>query len=145
MTAWAADAHLPAGLVWCDLLCVGWDSPCTHEVRAVEGADLNAFGARAPGSSWNDAVTFAPPLLDAIREQGLLEETFTALGRTRTVISARDLDDVPAEARTVTLLRAVSPAGRPDPKQRQACEWLAAHGPQPSLSAWARGRGSAVV
>ncbi|ACO44846.1 primosomal protein N' [Deinococcus deserti] len=142
VTAWAADAHLPAGLVWCDLLCVGWESLCTHEVRAVEGADLNAFGPRAPGNSWSDAVTFAPPLLDAVREQGLLEEAFTALGRTRTVIAARDLNDVPAEARTVTLLRAVSPL--PDdltPKQRHACEWLAAHGPQTSLSAWARGAG----
>ncbi|MFC4640513.1 replication restart helicase PriA [Deinococcus hohokamensis] len=142
ITAWAADAHLPAGLVWCDLLGVGWEAAYTHQVRAVAGADLSAFGAKAPGPAWRDAAAFAPGLLDAIREQGLLDEAFAPLGRTRSVVAARPLGDVPLAARQVSVLRAALPlpAGL-TPKQRAACEWLCAHGPQPSLSAWARGAG----
>ncbi|TDE86414.1 primosomal protein N' [Deinococcus sp. S9] len=141
VTAWARDARLPAGLVWCDLLGVGWSVQLDHRVRAVSGADLSAFARHVPTSHWTDAAGFAPALLDAIREQGLLEETFRPLPRMQSVVRARPLAAVPAATRTVTVLRAL-----PDPpaltaKGRMAWAWLAQHGPQDSLSAWARGAG----
>ncbi|PNY82986.1 replication restart helicase PriA [Deinococcus koreensis] len=139
---WAHDARLPAGLVWGDLLGVGWQAAYAHMVRAVEGADLSAFARKVPTERWTDAGAFAPNLLDAIREQGLLEERFTARPRTKTVVEARPLDDVPPASRTVTVIQAA--AQRPTtltPKQAQACAWLAEHGPQETLSGWAKGAG----
>lgn len=142
VTAWAQDARLPAGLVWGDLLGVGWEADLDHRVRAVAGADLGAFGARAPTRAWADAAAFAPGLLDAVREQGLLEEAFRPRPRTRPVVRARPLAEVPAGARRVTVLRAAPQAPATlTPKGRVAWSWLAQHGPQPTLSAWARGAG----
>ncbi|MEW6422953.1 MAG: primosomal protein N', partial [Deinococcota bacterium] len=142
VTSWARDARLPAGLVWCDLLGVGWSVRLDHRVRAVPGADLSAFARHVPTPLWTDAAGFAPALLDAIREQGLLEETFRPLPRMRGVVRARPLAAVPAAARTVTVLRALpEPPPTLTPKGRVAWAWLAGHGPQDSLSAWARGAG----
>ncbi|WP_245872959.1 primosomal protein N' [Deinococcus planocerae] len=142
VTAWARDARLPAGLVWGDLLGVGWTARFDHRVRAVPGADLSAFGHRAPTGEWAGARDYPPALLDAIREQGLLEESFRPTPRTRGLVRARPLAAVPADARTKTVLRAVPEAPATlTPKGRQAWAWLAEHGPQASLSAWARGAG----
>ena len=99
ITNWAHDARIPAGLIWGDLLGVGWDAAYTHMIRAVDGADLQAFARKVPTERWTDAGAFAPVLLDAIREQGLLEERFTAQPRTKTVVEARPLEDVPPAAR----------------------------------------------
>lgn len=148
ITGWAFDARIPAGLVWGDLLGVGWDAAYTHMVRAVEGADLQAFARKAPTERWTDAGAFAPALLDAIREQGLLEERFTPQPRTKTVVEARALEDVPPAARVSTVLQAVPESGvRLTPKQAQAVAWLAEHGPADTLSAWAKAAGvsNAVV
>ncbi len=142
ISAWARDARVPAGLVWSDLLGTGWEARVEHRVRAVPGADLSAFARHVPTTIWTDAGAFAPPLLDAIREQGLLEEAFWPTVRTRSVVRARPLAEVPAAARTVTVLQAAAepPAGL-TPKGRAAWAWLEAHGPQDNLSAWARGAG----
>ncbi|MEF2280093.1 primosomal protein N' [Deinococcus sp. YIM 134068] len=142
VTAWARDARLPAGLVWGDLLGVGWTARHSHRVRAVPGADLSAFGRRAPAGEWAAAKDYSPVLLDAVREQGLLEETFQTTSRTRGLVRARSLAEVPAAARMVPVLRAVPDAPPPlTAKGRQAWVWLAEHGPHPTLSAWARGAG----
>lgn len=140
--AWAQEARIPAGLIWSDLLGIGWDAAYTHMVRAVEGADLAAFSRKTPTTHWTDAGVFHAALLDAIREQGLLEERFTLQPRLKSAVQARELVDVPAHSRSVTVLRSVTPQpARLTPKQAQACEWLAAHEPQESLSGWAKGAG----
>jgi primosomal protein N' (replication factor Y) len=142
VSAWARDARLPAGLVWGDLLGVGWEAKRAHRVRAVPGADLSAFARHAPTPSWTDAAGFAPALLDAVREQGLLEEAFRPIPRTRGVVRARPLSEVSPAARRVTVLHAVPEApALLTPKGRVAWGWLAEHGPQDTLSAWARGAG----
>ncbi len=140
--AWATDARIPAGLIWGDLLGVGWTADSLHTVRAVEGADLSAFARKVPTTLWTDAGAFHPALLDAVREQGLLEERFEVRPRTRSVVRARELAEVPAAARAVTILRAVTPPPAPlTPRQTHAHAWLAEHGPQDSLSGWAKAAG----
>ncbi|GMA14744.1 primosomal protein N' [Deinococcus metallilatus] len=141
ITTWARDARLPAGLVWGDLLGVGWSVKLDHRVRAVPGADLGAFARHVPTSTWTDAAGFAPALLDAVREQGLLEEAFRPVTRTRGMVRARPLSVVPAAARTVTVLRAAPEAPSLTPKGQVAWAWLEQHGPQDTLSGWARGAG----
>ena len=139
---WAADARIPAGLIWGDLLGVGWQAEVTHMVRAVEGADLSVFARRPPTERWTDAGAFPDALLDAIREQGLLEERFTPRPRMRGAVAARPLDEVPPASRTATVLSAVTPAPAGlTAKQAQATAWLAEHGPCDTLSAWAKGAG----
>ncbi|MGM9320968.1 primosomal protein N', partial [Deinococcus aquaticus] len=146
---WAHDARIPAGLIWGDLLGVGWAAEYAHMVRAVPGSDLSAFARRAPTDRWTDAGAFAPALLDAIREQGLLEERFTPQPRLKSVVEARTPEHVPPASRAVTVLRAVTPAPTQTPtqiptltpRQAQAAAWLAEHGPCDTLSAWARGAG----
>lgn len=140
--AWAHDARIPAGLIWGDLLGVGWTAEYLHTVRAVEGADLSAFARKAPTTLWTDAAAFHPALLDAVREQGLLEERFELCPRTKTVIRARALADVPAAARAVMALHAVIPAPAPlTPRQTHAHAWLSEYGPHDTLSGWARAAG----
>lgn len=142
VTAWAREARLPAGLVWSDLLGVGWEVRLEHRVRAVPDADLGAFGSHVPGAAWTDAAEYSSPLLDAIREQGLLEEAFRPRPRLRGVVRARPLEEVPPAARTVTVLRAsAEPPPTLTPKGREAWVWLTGHGPQPTLASWARGAG----
>ncbi|WP_075830522.1 replication restart helicase PriA [Deinococcus marmoris] len=140
--AWAQDARIPAGLIWGDLLGVGWTADYIHTVRAVEGADLSAFARKAPTTLWTDAGAFHPALLDAVREQGLLEERVDLRPRTKTVIRARRLIDVPAAARAVTALHAVIPAPAPlTPRQTHAHAWLSDYGPHDTLSGWAKAAG----
>lgn len=139
VTGWAQDARIPAGLIWSDLLGIGWEAEYVHRVRAVEGADLSMFARKVPGHDWTDAEHFAPALLDAVREQGLLEETFTPRPRLKTVIRARELKDVPPAARTTTVIQALEPLRKLTPKQAHALAWLAEHGPADSLSGWAKG------
>lgn len=157
---WARDARIPAGLIWSDLLGVGWETECFHRVRAVEGADLSVFARKVPGRDWTDAEHFAPALLDSIREQGLLEEAFAPKPRLKNVVQARELRDVPPAARTATVIRArpwtevdeeyrlealfeavEGSSAAMTNKQAQAYAWLLEHDPQPSLNAWARGAG----
>ncbi|MFC6661295.1 hypothetical protein [Deinococcus multiflagellatus] len=139
---WGRDARLPAGLIWGDLLGVGWAAAYVHLVRAVDDADLSPFARKVPGARWTDAEHFPPALLDAIREQGLLEERFTPQPRLKTVVQARALAEVPPASRLVTLVQAVAPPPASlTPKQAQACAWLREHGPADTLSAWARGAG----
>ncbi|UBV42568.1 primosomal protein N' [Deinococcus taeanensis] len=139
LQGWAHDARIPAGLLWGDLLGTGWDVAYTHLVRAVPGSDLSAFARRVPGDRWTDASAFAPALLDAIREQGLLEERFTPTPRLLTVVAARAPDNVPPASRTTTILQATGEhTARLTPKQAHAAAWLARHGPCDSLSSWAK-------
>ncbi|GHG04629.1 hypothetical protein GCM10017783_16580 [Deinococcus piscis] len=126
---WAASAALPLGLVWDDLLGVGWTPALSHRVRAVAGADLRAFAANAapaavPGPEWSDGSSYLPALLDAVREQGLLDEDFTPVQPTVSRVFASELGQ-----------------GQLTPKQREAAEWLTEYPGQASLSSWARGAG----
>ncbi|MDO4262614.1 MAG: primosomal protein N' [Deinococcus sp.] len=126
---WAASAGLPLGLVWDDLLGVGWTPAIAHRVRAVSGADLSAFAANAapaavPGPQWSDGAGYLPALLDAVREQGLLDEEFSPVQPTVSRVFASELGH-----------------GQLTPKQREAAEWLAEYPGQASLSSWARGAG----
>lgn len=89
----AALARAPLGLLWGDLLGVGWAANLVHRVRAVPGADLSVFGEGAPGAEWREADPSKAPLLDAIRAQGLLEECLTPQPRTRPVYRARNLGE----------------------------------------------------
>lgn len=136
---WARDARIPAGLIWSDLLGVGWETDYVHRVRAVEGADLSVFARKVPGRDWTDAEHFAAALLDSIREQGLLEEAFAPKPRLKNVVQARELRDVPPAARTATVIQALDWAHKLTPRQLHALNWLAEHGPADSLSAWAKG------
>ncbi|WP_291424461.1 primosomal protein N' [Deinococcus sp.] len=160
VSAWAADARIPAGLVWSDLLGVGWNADYVHRVRAVEGADLAPFARQVPGHDWTDAGAFAPALLDRIREQGLLDEEFLPVPRVVSMIRARELAQVPPAARSETVIvprpwanvdealrmhkavSALSPHGAAlTVRQAQAHAWLLEQGPQLSVAAWARGAG----
>ncbi|MCY1703374.1 replication restart helicase PriA [Deinococcus sp. SL84] len=132
---WAASAGLPLGLVWDDLLGVGWAPALAHRVRAVAGADLTAFAENAapaavPGPQWSDGAGYLPALLDAVREQGLLEEEFT-----------------PVQPTVSRIYPTAQGQGPLTPKQAEAAEWLAEYPGQESLSSWARGAGvsSSVV
>ncbi len=123
----AALARTPPGLLWGDLLGVGWSAGVRHEVRAVPGADLGVFGEGAPGAAWVEADPERAPLLDAIRAQGLLEERFTPQPRTRPVYRARALGE-----RDLT------------PKQRLAWAALQDLGDAESQGAWAEAAGVSV-
>ncbi len=138
--AWATDARMPAGLIWNDLLGIGWQSSYRHWVKAVAGTDLTMFSQHIPSQDWAKASDFSAPLLDAIREQGLLEERFEPLPKLKNVIQARPLEDVPLASRVVMQLQATgSESLKLTPKQAQACAWLREHGPIESLSLWAKG------
>lgn len=157
LTAWAEEAHLPPGLVWDDLLCTGWEPAHRHEVRAVPGADLSPYGETLPDTDWSRADLYPPALLDAAREQGLLDDRFLPDPPQVNRVVARDLNDVPPAARTQVVVtaqpweaadpalctpphwEAVTGEGALTAKQQQAHDWLRAHGPQPSLGAWASG------
>lgn len=82
-------SRVPLGLLLSDLLGVGLNALTSgrylHRVKAVEGADLGAFGENTPGPGWQNAERFVPALLDAVREQGLLQEEFAAQPRLVTV------------------------------------------------------------
>ena len=131
LSEWAATVRLPLGLVWSDLLGVGWQPALQHRVRASAGADLRAFAENAapapvPGEEWAEAGGFLPQLLDAIREQGLLDE------------------DLSPAVPTVTRLVATEKRpgkGELTARQEHAAQWLQMAGPQESLAAWARGAG----
>lgn len=159
MSGWAHEAHLPPGLVWDDLLGTGWELSHVHEVRAVAGADLAPYGDTLPGADWSRADLYPPLLLDAVREQGLLDERFSPVVPQVSRIEARALDDVPPAARTQVMV-AARPWQNADPevrsplhweavtgetaltaKQAQAHDWLRSHGPVPGLNAWASGSG----
>ena len=51
----------------------------------MQDADLSMFARHTPTSIWADASTFSPALLDAVREQGLLDETFALTPRLATL------------------------------------------------------------
>ena len=89
----AALARTPPGLLWGDLLGVGWTPGLKHRVRAVPGADLGTFGERVPGPDWAEADPEQAASLDAIRAQGLLDERFELQPRTRPVYRARALGE----------------------------------------------------
>lgn len=155
---WAAAAHLPPGLLWDDLLGVGWELSHLHEVRAVAGADLAPYGEAVPGAEWSRADLYPPALLDAVREQGLLDERFSPLEVQVSRIEAAPLENVPPAARSQVMVAAqdwaqADPALSCPPhwqavegaaltaKQQAAWAWLRDQGPQASLKAWASGAG----
>ncbi len=144
----SALSRVPLGLLLSDLLGVGLSPRYVHRVRAVEDADLSVFGPHTPTSDWSGAGTFTPALLDAVREQGLLDEKFTLSPRLTSVYRARPWNEVPPEQRRATVWRALSQGASPlTTKQEQAWRWLRDHGPVESLGDWARqsGVGSSVV
>ncbi|WP_293911315.1 primosomal protein N' [Deinococcus sp.] len=144
----SALSRVPIGLLLSDLTGVGLNPRYRHQVRAVAGAELGMFGQGVPTADWSDGAAYSPPLLDAIREQGLLEETFTLTPRMTTVYRARPWEKVPAEQRVQAVWQALEVGAAPlTIRQQIAWEWLKAHGPVDSLSAWARqsGVGSTVV
>ena len=140
-------ARTPLGLLFSDLLGVGWEARVGHEVRAVAGANLSMFGdgvpgqdKGVPGQDWAEATHFAAPLLDAVREQGLLDERFTPVPRTVTGYRALDWADVPPERRQTQGWQARDVGTEPlTDKQHQAWTWLHTHGPVTRLSDWSTG------
>ncbi|AZI42145.1 primosomal protein N' [Deinococcus psychrotolerans] len=144
----SALSRVPTGLLLSDLLGVGLTPRYRHRVRAVQDAELSVFGPHTPTPDWTDASAFAPTLLDAVREQGLLEEDFTLLPRMTSVYRARPWAQVPAEQRVQTAWQALpaSPVAL-TARQQKAWEWLREHGPVSGLSEWGRraGVGSSVV
>ncbi|ULH15223.1 primosomal protein N' [Deinococcus sp. KNUC1210] len=135
-------SRIPLGLLLCDFVGVGWEARYLHSVRAVAGADLGMFADAVPGAEWSEASSYAPGLLDRIREQGLLDEAFGAAPRTVTGYRARRCADVPVEARYSEGWQAEATGTQPlTPKQQQAWLWLKAHGPVSRLSEWSSGAG----
>lgn len=134
---YAADAHLPVGLLFSDLLAVGWQVQANHRVRAVAGADLSAFGEKVPTSAWQSGGDFPAPLLDKIREQGLLDEEWLPVQPMRRVLQATTWDAVPESAKQRPMLQAAQPR-KLSAKGEQAWHWLSEHGPAESASQWAR-------
>ena len=101
-----------------------------------------------PGHTWTDASSFAPALLDAVREQGLLDEAFCLSPRLTNVYRARPWAQLSVEQRSRTVWRALEFSAVPlTERQNRAWNWLKEHGPVDSLSDWARrgGVGSGVV
>ena len=154
----SALSRVPLGLLLSDLLGVGLSPRYRHQVRAVQDADLSAFGPHTPSAAWTPASAYPPVLLDAVREQGLLEEDFQLLPRLSSVYRARPWEQLSEEQRRVTVWKAVEVGVDPltkqqltlkplTAKQAQAWAWLRGHGPVESLSDWARraGVGSSVV
>lgn len=146
----SALSRVPLGLLISDLLGVGLSPKYRHQVRAVQDADLSMFGDHTPTHTWTEAAEFAAKLLDAVREQGLLDETFELLPRLTTVYQAREWSAVPPPQRRLTAWQAQTaetPATPLTPKQQTALAWLTQHGPVTSLGEWARqaGVGSSVV
>jgi primosomal protein N' (replication factor Y) (superfamily II helicase) len=120
-------ARTPLGLLVSDLLGVGWEARCGHEVRAVAGSDLSLFGPKVPGSEWTAAAPYPAAVLDAVREQGLLDERFPPAPRT--VTGYQSLPEG-----IVALTR----------RQQEAWQTLADEGPLPSQVEWAARAGVSV-
>ncbi|MFC6592113.1 hypothetical protein ACFP81_08930 [Deinococcus lacus] len=145
LTGWATDYQIPAGLLWSDLLGAGWSTDhLRHLVRAIPGTDLSAFGESSlvPAHEWQPAGQFEPALLDAVREQGLLDEELLPVPRTRPAVEAVAWREVPAASSHQSALQ-VRPdwSGTLTAKGQQAWNWLQQHGPQTSAGAWAKGAG----
>ena len=113
-------ARTPLGLLLSDLLGVGWDAKHSHQVRAVADTDLGLFGSQVPETGWTDAGQYPSGVLDAIREQGLLDERFAPAPRTVTGYRA-------LEAGVTALTK----------RQQDAWSTLQAAGPLGSQSDWA--------
>ncbi|GAA4005838.1 primosomal protein N' [Deinococcus rubellus] len=144
----SALSRVPLGLLLSDLLGVGLNPRYSHRVRAVQDADLSLFARHTPTSDWTDASAFPPALLDAVREQGLLDEAFGLTPRSTTIYQARPWAQVPEDQRHQTAWQAVASSAVPlTARQHTAWAWLDAHGPVLSLGDWARraGVGSGVV
>lgn len=138
-------SRVPPGLLLSDLVGVGLNPDLSHRVRAVEGADLGAFGPGAPRPEWASAAGFSSALLDAVRGQGLLEEQVGIAPRTLSVVRARPASGVAPEWRFQSVIAARQTGeGQLSAKQTLAWEWLGEHGPVESLSAWATGAGVSV-
>ncbi|MGL4608159.1 MAG: replication restart helicase PriA [Trueperaceae bacterium] len=102
----AAHTCSPLGQVLASLLPSGLNEDLKHEVRAVEGADIELSTEH-----WKDASTLKPAQLDFFRRQGLVHERVVFV-----------------EAMT-RVLKAVKPVDEPLKKksqhnQRVALEWL---------------------
>ena len=140
--AWGLSklARTPLGLLFSDLLGVGWEARLDHQVRAVAEADLSAFGLKVPGHEWSGADHHATPLLDAIREQGLLDERFAPVPRTVTGYRALDTGLTALTRRQQdawTTLRAAGSLG-------SQVDWAARAGVSPSVVAQVLARGWAT-
>ncbi|WP_425148237.1 replication restart helicase PriA [Deinococcus sp.] len=135
-------SRTPLGLLLSDFVGVGWEARYQHQVRAVAGADLSAFGRAVPGAEWQEAGQSSALLLDRIREQGLLDERFGPWPRTVIGYRARPWDALPAELKQRESWQASDQGHLPlTPKQQVAWEWLRAHGPVWRLSDWSGGAG----
>ena len=148
----SALSRVPLGLLLSDLLGIGLSPRYSHRVRAVVDADLSVFSANSgqdtPGHTWTDASPYPPALLDAIREQGLLEEAFCLSPRLSSVYRARPWAQLTEEQRTRTVWRGLEYSAVPlTERQNLAWTWLRQHGPADSLTEWAKraGVGSGVV
>ncbi|WP_161882588.1 replication restart helicase PriA [Deinococcus alpinitundrae] len=144
----SALSRVPLGLLLSDLLGVGLGPRYSHQVRAVQDADLSMFAHHTPTSAWADASTFSPVLLDAVREQGLLDEAFALTPRLATLYQARPWAQVPEDQRRQTAWQAAaSGAAALTARQHAAWVWLHEHGPVLGLGDWARqaGVGGSVV
>ncbi|WP_420596298.1 replication restart helicase PriA [Deinococcus sp.] len=148
----SALSRVPLGLLLSDLLGVGLSPHYSHRVRAVEDADLSMFsansGQQTPNASYTDGNVYPPALLDAIREQGLLDEAFCLSPRLSSVYRARPWAQLTDEQRTRTVWRALDFSAVPlTERQQKAWTWLQEHGPADSLTEWAKrgGVGSGVV
>ena len=147
--AWGLSrlARTPLGLLLSDLLGVGWDAKYSHQVRAVAESDLSLFGKmvpgtdwKVPGAAWTDADQYPSGVLDAIREQGLLDERFAPTPRT--VIGYRALEAgitalTKRQQDAWTTLQAAGPLG-------SQSDWAAQAGVSPSVVAQVLARGWAA-
>jgi len=130
-------ARTPLGLMFSDLLGLGWEARVNHQVRAVAGADLAVFGPQVPQAEWTEGASSPPGVLDAIREQGLLDERF--LPAPRTVTGYRAMPDGQT-ALTARQQHAWETLDRSGPLGSQS-EWSARAGVSPSVVAQVLARG----
>ena len=145
--AWGLSrlARTPLGLLLSDLLGVGWDAKYSHQVRAVAESDLSLFGKmvpgadwKVPGAAWTDAGQYPGGVLDAIREQGLLDERFAPVPRTVTGYRALEAGITALTKRQQdawTTLQAAGPLG-------SQSDWAAQAGVSPSVVAQVLARGA---
>ena len=130
-------ARTPLGLLVSDLLGVGWDARQNHHVRAVAGAELSMFGPKTPGPDWTEAAPYPAPILDAIREQGLLDERFSPIPRTVTGYRALESGVTALTKRQEEAWNTLTGSG---PLGSQV-DWAARAGVSPSVVAQVLARG----
>jgi primosomal protein N' (replication factor Y) (superfamily II helicase) len=102
----AAHTCSPLGQVLASLLPSGLNEDIKHELRAVEGADIEISSEH-----WTEATTFKPAQLDFYRRQGLILERVVFIEPTVRVLKAARAIDEPLKKKSQL-------------NQRRALEWL---------------------